>query len=517
MSGQPNIYRDGTYGAGISPGFNPFTLPFCNNPIPDIAARVTEQTIVVAPACYTPKIATTGTYRNLLEYSEQFDNGVWTATRFTVTANQLANPATGALTADKVLETAVTNTHLISQPATVSLAASVHYLTISVRPLNRQYCQLSFVDSAATGFTCFFDLTNGLVLGASAGCTGDLNNAGNGFFDLTIAFTPATGIGTFTFFGSADGTTTNYAGSITSGFYLFGAALEYADGTANNNAPGGYVVTTGTVPASNSWPYADGTADRFGFLENEAPMMLNELQIANVRRTFARVPSDQVQFVSKSISRPQPRNTYVAATSNTGQFAGPFRVGQNISGLELYTADDGCLIGNCLVSAALKRLFTKVTAITAQTNSGNGWYLYQMNSHGWSNGSEIAFFSPNISPPTLYVVNSNEWSVVNTNYVVADAAYFGIYGGFLARTYSPGSIIVRARQTESFALPGVTAGISSPTDIALPSQIANDIDYFTAISGNTNATYIPYDFAGPDQWLGSIYKLSKIEVLCSDL
>jgi len=74
--------------------------------------------------------------RNLLTYSEQFDNAAWTKLQSSVTANSATAPD-GTTTADSFIEDSSTNTHLAVQipsgvPANTTFSISVYAKPMAV-------------------------------------------------------------------------------------------------------------------------------------------------------------------------------------------------------------------------------------------------------------------------------------------------------------------------------------------------------------------------------------------------
>jgi hypothetical protein len=509
MSPQPfPAYVDGYYSPERELTLLPdVQFPFENYPTPDIYARLLTHRYNMVPSLYKAKMGNTTVWKNSFTYSEQIGNGAWTKTNSTVNVNQVGNPEDGGITVCALMESGATGVHSLSQAYTATAAPTTMSAFAGVG-LGRDWILLQFTDSGATVFSAYFNIASGAVGATSAGVVASSLAVGFGLYRLIITFTPASGGGTGLIAVATGSGSSNYTGNTSNGVYLWGIEIKAA------SSAGPYISTTsGAVQISA--PDVDPT-DPFAFLSNEAAPKNMTSAVGTVERIFARVPVNQIQTISKSITRPTPRNTYVASTSQTGQLATPFRVDQVSGSLNFYTADDGCLIGGCLVTAQLRMLFNLVKAITAATPSGAG-YNYTIPSHGYNGSLQLAIFNPLAAPATFFIFQPADWSIIDANTIYAQAGGGAAYAGTYLKAFSPGTIIVRARQTESFYLPGVTAGISSPTDISLPTQIANDIDYFNAISGNASNVYIPYDFQGPEKWNGRIYKLTEFDVLAGDL
>ncbi len=160
----------------------------------------------------------------------------WTATAVTVTANALANPADGKVSASKVLETSATSAHKVSQ--NFSFIPNVNYqFSGYARPLGRSWLYLSVNDGAVT-HTAYFNISTGAI-GTNANCsqTPTIIQQNNGYWLCTLFFTSdaSAGSGSASVQISTDGTTLSYAGDATNGIYSWGNLLlqtSFADPTS---------------------------------------------------------------------------------------------------------------------------------------------------------------------------------------------------------------------------------------------------------------------------------------------
>ena len=201
---------------------------------------------------------------NLLTYSEQFDNAVWTKSSLTVSANNIVAPD-GTTTADRLLEVANTTAHQTSQSYTYTAAA--HTWSLYVKPEGRQWCRLMIYDG--TSFkTAYFDLTNGVLGTLAAGVTATITAVSGGWYQVTMTYTAAAGAGGAYFHGAiADNGADTYSGDITKGYYLWGAQiLSAADQTSTGGAYQRIAAATDYDTSNPVWrPYLafDGTDDFF--------------------------------------------------------------------------------------------------------------------------------------------------------------------------------------------------------------------------------------------------------------
>jgi hypothetical protein len=162
--------------------------------------------------------------RNLLTWSEQFDNAAWVKADATVTANAGVAPD-GTTTADKLVENTAANViHRLQ--ATVSLGGSVdaapYVFSIYAKADGRSIIRI-YDNNQNTSGVSFFDLSAGTV----ASGTGSIVSFGNGWYRCSVF--PLRNFST-----SAvprvelvqSGTTVQYTGDGTSGVLLWGAQLE---------------------------------------------------------------------------------------------------------------------------------------------------------------------------------------------------------------------------------------------------------------------------------------------------
>ena len=165
---------------------------------------------------------------NLVTYSEQFDNVVWTKTNATITANTIAAPD-GALTGDKLVEDTSNSIHLCTQSVTLA-ASTVYARTLYVKAAERSGIELQ-ADPTLYGGTpqrVQFNLTTQVVTVASGTATGSMQSVGNGWFRLTVIYPATSGSGSNGFQTRLlDGSGNNsYTGDGYSGINIWGAQLE---------------------------------------------------------------------------------------------------------------------------------------------------------------------------------------------------------------------------------------------------------------------------------------------------
>ena len=162
--------------------------------------------------------------RNLLTYSEQFDNAAWTKANVTVTANAAVAPD-GTMTADKIVEDSATAVHYLGSPS-ITVGNTPYTTSVYAKAAERTWCVLRFGYQNIGGI--WVNLTTGQKgQDQSGGVTSfSIVDAGNGWWRISITDTPASGnFGIGIDLASADGVS-SYTGNSTSGIYIWGAQLE---------------------------------------------------------------------------------------------------------------------------------------------------------------------------------------------------------------------------------------------------------------------------------------------------
>ena len=221
------------------------------------ATRVNSSGLIASVASGVPRIDWLGqscpgllveaSGQNLCLQSEDFTT-TWTPTNTTVSGNVTGttDPA-GNNTADQIFETAVSGIHFLAQTMAIvsgtTYAGSVFLKKAAGSP---DWMQVAFSTTGLAGFANF-NLTSGTVGLTGAGCTGRIDNYGNGWYRCTLIQT-ATASGTsggpiIVFTNNTNPITrfVNYTGNTATSIYAWGAQLE-----AGSNATTYIPTTTGT-------------------------------------------------------------------------------------------------------------------------------------------------------------------------------------------------------------------------------------------------------------------------------
>jgi hypothetical protein len=206
------------------------------------------------------------TVKNLLGFSEAFDNAAWTKSNASIVTGAQANPVNGAFNAQKLMENATANIHFASQSITALSPANNSYMVSAyVKAGGRNYVTLGLSDiSVGSRYAvAVFNLNTGATMTTGAQGTGyAVSNAtavavGNGWYRCSVYCTAGT---TVSFLAAAigvnqsgviTGTTAggfeSYTGDGSSGVYIYGAQLS------DSASLDPYVPTPGAAPSSTAY------------------------------------------------------------------------------------------------------------------------------------------------------------------------------------------------------------------------------------------------------------------------
>lgn len=205
-------------------------------------------------------------------------------------------------------------------------------------------------------------------------------------------------------------------------------------------------------------------------------------------RQFARVPSDQVSYGSRVITKP------TAASVGGTIIAGRYLYSDASASINLgfYTDYTGYVFG------PNNKVYGPYVTTTSANNAGN---------------TRITFSSPHGLAGTEYVIATrlSGYAILapTTGYSVVDASNIDLLGYNLGnvvvsfakylRDYTPGTARVGTRQTQSFYMPGVSSGIFSPSDIPMPAVLVNDTAFLASVIANTTG-FVTYDASELTRW-----------------
>jgi hypothetical protein len=181
---------------------------------------------------------------NLITYSEQFDNGVYTKTDVAITANSIASPD-GYTNADLFTTNNAAGTIYRVYHGSTGGTDATNTISAFFKYGNHPYVYI-VGDNVGVGKFGIFNIQNGTIENTSAGFTSTITNYGNGWYRCTLTGTMDS-VNNIQF--GLTGSTTNYVGtSLANGktMYCWGAQREYNVSYATSYIPTlGAAVTRG--------------------------------------------------------------------------------------------------------------------------------------------------------------------------------------------------------------------------------------------------------------------------------
>ena len=206
---------------------------------------------------------------NLLTYSEDFGNAVWTKAAVTISGDFTIAPD-GTKSADKVIETATTAGHVVSTTSSVTASGSKKYsYSVYAKAKEKQYLQM-IVTGIGLGVVndyANFDLLNGTVGDIGSGIDAVISHAGNGWYRCSISFIPASSGTATAYLWLINAANSSRAPSTTGngydGLFIWGAQMEDASASSSS-----YVATEGAT-ASRGYDNAVMTGANFSSWYNQ--------------------------------------------------------------------------------------------------------------------------------------------------------------------------------------------------------------------------------------------------------
>ena len=313
---------------------------------------------------------------NLLSYSESFNVGWSTGGINTpITANSIASPD-GQTTADLVVESTFTGTHVISQ--TFAAAAQEYSYSVYAKAKERTWIKLAFSTGAGGG--AFFDLQNGVVGTVDSGYSATIEDVGDSWYRCKITATGTAATYYPAVYIASNSSTISYAGDGTSGLYLWGAQLT------TTSYPVDYVSTRNLLTDSqdferSSWSklalssWGDGYRDPFG--TNDGFQLVENSSLGN-HGLQVNVSYQTATYVMSLYAKKGAR-----------QYLEVLMSAADINSVAKFNLDDGSIVS-----------FGTGTTATSQ-EIGNGWYRYTV-SKSLTSGATTARFRIGSNSSTFF-------------------------------------------------------------------------------------------------------------------
>jgi len=184
------------------------------------------------------------TVKNLLGFSEAFDNAAWTKVAASIVTGAQANPVNGLFNAQKFMEDTTNAQHIVRVNIALPTITNTPYgYAVYAKAAGRT--QIRLTDNNVSGAT--FTLTGaGATSNLSSGVTAAINQLADGWYRCFITVAAASVNGRLALnLVSSDNIT--YTGDGNSGVYIYGAQLS------DSASLDPYVPTPGAAPSSTAY------------------------------------------------------------------------------------------------------------------------------------------------------------------------------------------------------------------------------------------------------------------------
>lgn len=223
--------------------------------------------------------------------------------------------------------------------------------------------------------------------------------------------------------------------------------------------------------------------------------------IARFSRTYCKVPSDQVVYGSRVITKPDVAS---AGGVSVGTFYEDITGAAGLGVAYTYSSR---------VFAPNNKIYGPLISCTS-SNSGGNTRLEFSSAHGIAGTETLASRGAGnssnfgiLEPADYSVIDSDTIDILGFN-AGANATQIAKY----VRDYTPGTDRVGTKSTQKFYLPTVTGGITTPQDIPLPTLLLNDAELLASVIANLTG-YQTYDASELEPWRDSpIYTQILIEI-----
>jgi len=283
---------------------------------------------------------------NLLTYSQEFDNSAWSKSNSTISANSFASPD-GTVTADKLVENTVNSDHRIN--GTISVTVGLTYTTSLYLKAGERTQVVLYSNLQGGTKKARIDLSNGTVVSSTMPSAPLVTSVGNGWYRVAYTQTAdiASAISIYVVLVNDSGQEA-YTGDGTSGIFIWGAQL------VQGSTAGDYQVTTAAAAAVQY-------VGPFGYLGAEK-------LVEGTTNTAHRILNSSAVVVSTV--DPSAYTVYAKAAERTSM-----RLTDN----DLQGADFDLLTG----------VVSNISAgtVATATSIGNGWWrLFISRTSGTANG-----------------------------------------------------------------------------------------------------------------------------------
>ena len=185
------------------------------------------------------------TVKNLLGFSEAFDNAAWTKSGTSIVTGAQANPVNGLFNAQKLMENTASGEHRTF--FTIITAPNTYTYSVYLKAAERTFASLIHL-TVSPQPSIVVNLTTGAITSPTNVTASGAVNVGNGWWRVWMTYTTTTSTTSYPqvmVFSNA--TTGNYVGDGNSGVYIYGAQLS------DSASLDPYVPTPGAAPSSTAF------------------------------------------------------------------------------------------------------------------------------------------------------------------------------------------------------------------------------------------------------------------------
>jgi hypothetical protein len=239
--------------------------------------------------------------RNLVQYSEQFENATWTKSQLTISANAITSP-NGYVTADKIIPSVVSAQHILRvASAPINLISGVSIATYSIYAKQGEYYNFRLGTSATASIGATFNLSNGTISNNTA-ISASIQDVGNGWYRCIVRGLVGSVLDALILNNLGVDT---FAGNAVNGLFLWGAQIEE------------------TSTATDYYPTTDRlNIPRLDYTNGSCPSILVEPQRTNIfpksQTTSTWVFTNISRTANNGISPDGTQNADLLAATSSG-------------------------------------------------------------------------------------------------------------------------------------------------------------------------------------------------------
>ena len=164
-------------------------------------------------------------YRNLLGYTEDYSNAVWSKNNSSIAVNQITAP-NGTLTGNGLVDNATNAGHSFNNATGITVTANNYTLSVYAKKGNKDWIYLNIYNGTNDAFA-WFNLNTGITGTVQSGLTSSIQDAGNGWYRVSITRNLPVTSNCYVQYGASNtDNSTIFVGTGTYNIYLWGTQFE---------------------------------------------------------------------------------------------------------------------------------------------------------------------------------------------------------------------------------------------------------------------------------------------------